>query len=436
LYRLADSYPRWRIPVLLALSLAFYSYWDIRFLALLLPSVLLNWLAARQYHRSKHAGIVVAAIVGNLGTLAFFKYGDFLGENVAALLAIDYTPMHLALPLGISFLTFHHIMYLVDLRRGLAPCYTLDRYCLYIAFFPQVISGPIVRWSEVMEQFGNRAFAPGWEQRFALGITLIVLGLAQKVFLGDPLGTIVNDAYTAMERAPLYDGSAWQAVIGFTFQIFFDFSAYSDVAIGTALLFGIALPINFDAPLRALDLQSFWRRWHMTLSRFLRDYLYIAMGGNRLGLSRQVAAILVTMALGGLWHGARWTFVAWGLLHGAAIALCAAWHRLGRPLPAPIAWALTFSFVALTFVFFRASTFTGAMQVFESLAASPFGPTGWRTIGAAAICALALPASHRIAARLTEVPRRSVAVALALGAIAVVIQLGHFENHEFIYFQF
>lgn len=437
LYRLADPFARLRVPCLLLLSFVFYGYWDPRFLALLVPSILCNWIAARLYLKFRAGLIVTAAVAANLAVLGAFKYSGFLAHNAGAL-GLALPAVTVALPLGISFFTFHHIMYLVDLRRGRAPEYSLEKYALYICFFPQVLSGPLVRWSEVMDQFGRAAFAKGWEQRCAAGIALIVLGLAQKCFLGDPLAAIVNPVFRHANTAPIIDASAWSAVLGFTFQIFFDFSGYSDVAIGTALIFGIRLPLNFDGPYRAAGIREFWRRWHMTLSRFLRDYLYIPLGGNRHGFAAQVAAILATMTLGGLWHGAGWNFVIWGLLHGLAITAATAWNRWLPPLWAPLAWAATFAFVALSWIFFRAASFDGALHIVQGLAMSPFGVNfgGTRTIMIAALCAIALPPTHVLAARMTELPRRAIAVALAVAAIAIIAQLGREENYEFIYFQF
>jgi alginate O-acetyltransferase complex protein AlgI len=437
-YRLVDPYPPWRVPWLLVLSLTFYGYWDWRFLALLVPSILINWMAARAYLATRRGAVVAAAIVGNLAVLGFVKYGRFFASNLSRLTGLDFAAMDVALPLGISFFTFHHIMYLVDLRRGIAPAFPLGKYALYICFFPQVLSGPLVRWSEVMDQFGRAAFAKGWEPRCATAAALIILGLAQKTLLADPLAVIVEPLFRHAENAAPPDGTAWVAVLGFTFQIFFDFSAYSDIAIGTALIFGIRLPLNFDGPYRATSVREFWRRWHMTLSRFLRDYLYIPLGGNRHGLARQLLAILITMALGGLWHGAGWGFVLWGVLHGCAIAVVTLWNRLKAPLPALAGWLLTFWFVALTWVFFRAASLDGAVHMLEGLAVSPIGRDlgGWRTIAIAAFCAIVLPPTHEIARRLTARAWPSVAFALAVLGIVVVAQLGRVQNYEFIYFKF
>ena len=262
IYRLADSYPAARMPVLIALSLVFYGYWDVRFVPLLVLSILINWLAARAYIASRRGAIITATIALNLALLGFFKYMNFFAETATAF-GFPIGPFAVVLPLGISFFTFHHIMYLVDLKRGKAPAYPLDRYALYIAFFPQAIAGPLARWSQVMDQFGKQVYAPGWQHRFALGATFIVIGLAEKLFVADPLGTLINPIYEQARSGPVNGGDAWLA-LGFAFQILFDFAGYSDIAIGLALLFGVQLPFNFNAPLRATNLQELWQRWHMT----------------------------------------------------------------------------------------------------------------------------------------------------------------------------
>ena len=320
IYAFADRFQQLRCPVLIALSLVFYSYWDVRFLPLMIASILGNWWLAKAYAATKWGGLIAAGIAANLAVLGFFKYMNFFTANLA-MLGLPLPRWELALPLGISFFTFHHVMYLVDLYTGRAPLFPLDRYALYICFFPQAIAGPLARWSEVMHQFGRRAFRQGWEQRTALGTAFIILGLAQKIFLGDPLGDHVNPVFEAAAKGTLTSPQAWTGTLSFTFQIFFDFSGYSDIAIGLGLMFGIVLPRNFDAPYRATSLQDFWRRWHMTLSRFLRDYLYIPLGGSKFGLPRHLAALRLTMGLGVLWHGAGWPFVLWGAAHGLGLAI-------------------------------------------------------------------------------------------------------------------
>ena len=213
---------------------------------------------------------------------------------MASIAGAPFEPLAIVLPLGISFFTFHHIMYLVDLRRGRAPLAPLDRYALYICFFPQAIAGPLARWSEVGQQFGQRIFAPGWERHWALGLSFIVFGLIEKALLGDPLGAILNPVFTAAAAHPLTDGTAWLAP-GFAIQILFDFAGYSDIAIGLALLFGVQLPYNFNAPFRAVSILEFWQRWHMTLSRFLRDYVFLPLADMRI-------AVPATRSRNTSWH--------------------------------------------------------------------------------------------------------------------------------------
>jgi alginate O-acetyltransferase complex protein AlgI len=430
--------PSWRLPLLLALSFLFYGYWDWRFVPLLAASLVFNWLIAETFLKTDRKILVPAAIVVNLLVLGFFKYFNFFADLVNAASSLEVPNYDIALPLGISFFTFHHVMYLTDLRAGRAPRYDLVRYGLYIAFFPQVLAGPLVRWSEIMHQFDERPYARSdAAERFARGIMLLVVGLAKKVFLGDPLAAYVNPIFQrAAEGAAVSFTEAWQATLGFTFQIYFDFSGYTDMALGLALMFGIVLPQNFDAPYRSLSVQDFWRRWHMTLSRFLRDYLYIAMGGNRRGLALQLGALLATMTLGGLWHGAGLTFVVWGMLHGLGLAVGVLWRRAGFAMPSPVAWVATFLFVVLVWVLFRAPDFATAIRIYEGL----FGLTSfggefkWRAIAAAAAFAILGPTSWVLVHKLP--PRRWIAIAFAVVFVIVLFKIGDDANYEFIYFQF
>jgi D-alanyl-lipoteichoic acid acyltransferase DltB (MBOAT superfamily) len=266
---------------------------------------------------------------------------------------------------------------------------------------------------------------------------LLVVGLAKKVFLGDPLSDYVNPVYqAAAEGKALTVLDAWQATLAFTFQIYFDFSGYTDMALGIALLFGIVLPQNFDVPYRATSLREFWRRWHMTLSRFLRDYLYIALGGNRRGLAVQLAALFTTMALGGLWHGAGLTFVAWGVLHGVGLCAGLVWRRASLPMPLVLGWLMTFVFVVFCWVLFRAQTFDAALRVYEALVGlAPFGHGfKWRTIALAAAIAMIGPTAWDAVHRLP--PSRLVAVGFALLFVLILFKIGDDANYEFIYFQF
>lgn len=440
IYRFADPHPRLRMPVLILLSLVFYGYWDVRFLPLLVASILLNWLAAKYYVATKQGSIITAAIAANLLALGIFKYTNFFAETFTSL-GVPIGPFALALPLGISFFTFHHIMYLVDLRRGKAPEYPLDRYALYIAFFPQAIAGPLARWHEVMHQFGRQVYAPGWQRQFALGVTFIALGLIQKTMLGDPIGRIIDPIYAQAKLGSVPDGQSWLA-LGFGFQILFDFAGYSDIAIGLGLLFGVQLPFNFNAPLRSSSIQDLWQRWHMTLMTFLRDYLFHPLANTQVGrrhrLLQHFAAMIFTMALCGLWHGPSWTFVLWGTLHGCALVIGSLWRRYGWRMPSLLGWAITVAFALLTCVIFRASSLEAAGRIYQGLAILPDLGNVIRAapIIVAALCAFLLPASQDIVAWLNERPRKVIAAALGFVVLAVLVELGDREAYEFVYFQF
>lgn len=439
LHWLAERFaPQWRLSVLVVLSLAFYGYWDWRFVPLLALSIGLNWLVAEAFQKSRAGGLITGVIVANLAVLALFKYLNFFADLAGMIPGLPAVKFDLALPLGISFFTFHHVMYLTDLRRGQAPRYDLVRYALYIAFFPQVLAGPLVRWREIMHQFDERPYQrPDAVERFGRGLLLLVLGLAKKVLLGDPLADYANPVFAAAAAGHVVTmAEAWQATLAFTFQIYFDFSGYTDMALGLALLFGIVLPQNFEAPYRSLSIQDFWRRWHMTLSRFLRDYLYIALGGSRHGLPRQIWALFATMALGGLWHGAGLTFVAWGVAHGLALIVALFWRRAGLPMPAALGWLLTFLFVAFCWVLFRAPTFEAALVIYKGL----FGiaPVGsgmkWRALASAAAFAIIGPTAWALAHKAP--PMRWIAILAGLLMVVVILKIGDDANYEFIYFQF
>ncbi|MBV8446601.1 MAG: MBOAT family protein [Hyphomicrobiales bacterium] len=426
-----------RLQVLLALSLIFYGYWDWRFVPLIVASILVNWIVARLFGKRRPTFVLPLAIVANLLVLGVFKYAGFFAALANAIGGLDLPELRFALPLGISFFTFHHVMYLADLDAGIAPLYGLTRYGLYIAFFPQVLSGPLVRWSEVMHQFDARAFGEGWQERFGRGLILIAFGLAKKTIFGDGLANYANPIFNlAAEHAALTVMQAWEGVLAFTLQIYFDFSGYTDMALGIALMFGISLPQNFNVPYRATSIADFWRRWHMTLSRFLRDYLYIPLGGNRHGLARQLLALLVTMALGGLWHGAALTFVAWGLVHGLGLGVGVLWRKAGLHMPALVGWALTLLFVVLAWVLFRAPSFEVAEKLYLTLAgAAPLGSAlKWRLLVPAAAFAMIGPTAYDIAMKAR--PSKGLAVALALAVVLLLLELGNEQNYEFIYFQF
>lgn len=438
-YLTADAHRR--LLLLTLASFVFYGWWDPRFVPLLVGSIAGNWWLARRYGAGRWRWALVAGVAFNLALLGWFKYADFFAANLLALAGRAREPFDLVLPLGISFFTFQQISYLVDLRRGKAPVYSLTHYAAYVSFFPQLIAGPIVRHDELIPQLGADPRRAGLHERLSRGALLFVLGLVKKVLLANELAPLVDERFAAAAAGEaLGAGDAWYAAGAYTLQLYFDFSAYSDMAIGLGLLFGFRLPLNFDNPYRALDIREFWRSWHITLSRFLRDYVYIPLGGSRQPEARVALAVMITMFLGGLWHGAGWTFVVWGLAHGAAIIASRGWQRAGVPLPAPLAWALTLAFVMAGWVLFRAEDFGVAYAMFRSMAGAGGAPATVEDAELAllvfgAVLALAGPTAVQIAES-AWLPRRAVAVAAGLTLVVVTLRAGYGRSIEFIYFQF
>ena len=435
-YRAAGSHAT-RVWLMVGASFAFYGYWELRLVPLLAASILVNWLLARHLPRGLLAPVGASA---NLCLLGVFKYADFFAGTLAALTGSEPPAFGIILPLGISFFTFQQIAYLVDRARGRAPEYRFADYALFVSFFPQLIAGPIVRHDQIIDQYALDPRRDAMHARFAQGLILLILGLLKKVALADELARIADPVFaTAAAGASLPALDAWCGTLAFGLQIYFDFSGYSDMAIGLALLFGLHLPVNFNAPYTARSISDFWRRWHITLSTFLRDYLYITLGGNRHGVVRQYLALMITMLLGGLWHGAAWTFVAWGGLHGAALVINHAARRTGLRLPAPLGALFTFTFVMLAWIPFRASDFSSAVLVFRSLwdtagAALPFPEHAWLLLPALLAATLG-PVSQQIA-RARVPPRTGFAFACGVLLATMLIATGGWRTPEFIYFQF
>ncbi|WP_425403933.1 MBOAT family O-acyltransferase [Hwanghaeella sp.] len=440
-----------RVAWMIVASLAFYAYWDLRLLPLLGLSILGNWgLAALAYGGDGRAWMQrVAAPLGitlNLFVLGVFKYADFMADSIAWLIAQPHEPWGIVLPLGISFFTFQQISYLADLRKGKAPVYGLADYALYVSFFPQLIAGPIVRHDELIHQFDAYPNRDGLSERLMRGAALLLIGVSKKVLLADVFAAQADPIFAHVEAGNAIGFvDAWAGAGAFGLQIYFDFSAYSDMAIGLAMMAGIRLPENFNAPYRAVSLVDFWRRWHMTLSRFLRDYLYFSLGGNRAGRVRQALALTATMLLGGLWHGAAWTFVIWGGLHGIGLVVSHFWGKTGISIGRPLSWAATMLFVFWTWVMFRAESMSGAMALWTAMLGLPGGDgaapinfadlsgAGWLLAGAV-IAALGPTSQSAVFTYLR--PVRGLATAAALLAVFLVFRLGGGTNQEFIYFQF
>jgi D-alanyl-lipoteichoic acid acyltransferase DltB (MBOAT superfamily) len=367
------------VAVLAAASVFFYAWWDWRNLFILGASIVFNYAVGRRIsERGPRArSWLVAGVAGDLVALGFFKYWGFFAGNVAWATGWQAPLLQVALPLGISFFTFTQIAFLVDAWRGSAREYRFVDYVLFVSYFPHLIAGPIIHHKQFMPQLARRF--PPWKvaDDLALGLAIFVLGLGKKVLLADNLSGVANAAFGAAAKGqPLDPVTAWAGVGAYTLQLYFDFSGYSDMAVGLSKMLGINLPINFNAPYRATSMIDFWRRWHMTLSRFLRDYLYIPLGGNRRGRARRYLNLLATMVLGGLWHGAGWTFVIWGAIHGLALAANhawretapRAWYRVPAPLRSLLGWALTFSVVMLGWVYFRSHDVAAAHRLLSAMA--------------------------------------------------------------------
>jgi D-alanyl-lipoteichoic acid acyltransferase DltB (MBOAT superfamily) len=362
-----------RVAFLLAASYAFYAHWDWRFLGLIFGSSTIDWWLGNRIARSSEPKTrklwLLSTVVVNLGVLGFFKYWNFGIDTARTVLEglglhPSLSTLQVALPVGISFFTFESMSYVIDVyRRDIEPHPSYLEYLCFVAFFPHLVAGPIVRPRDLLPQLANPAqFIP---ERASEGLLLIAIGLLKKVAIGDYLAlNLVDRAF----GSPLYYSSleCYAAIVGYAVQIYCDFSGYTDIAIGSALLLGIRFPQNFASPYQASNIQDFWRRWHISLSTWLRDYLYVPLGGNRKGNARTYVNLMLTMLIGGLWHGASWTFVIWGGLHGVALAFTRAWQRRFGTAMQPntritisriLGVFFTFHFVCLCWIFFRAGSF-------------------------------------------------------------------------------
>lgn len=361
------------LAVIIAASLVFYGFWSVGYLFLILASVTVNYTIGHFIQPKKSLLLLGVGICFNLGLLGYFKYTDFLLENSNRFFHTTYLPLRLVLPLGISFHTFQQIAFLVDRRRGLIGSVEPARYLAFVVFFPQLIAGPIVHYREIKDQFArlhDGVFGPVG-RNLLIGLAVFSLGLVKKTAVADTFAQYCTPVFHVPEKATSL--LAWRAALSYAFQIYFDFSGYVDMALGAARMFGIVLPQNFNSPYKASSIVDFWRRWHITLSLFLRDYLYIPLGGNRHGYLRQLANIMVTMLLGGLWHGASWAFVLWGGLHGGMLVIN---HTLQRwfprfCLPGPAAVGLTFLTVVVSWVPFRAESLDRTLILWRLMADIP-----------------------------------------------------------------
>jgi alginate O-acetyltransferase complex protein AlgI len=480
-YYLLGGWGRARAAVvfLTAASFFFYGYWDPANLPILLASIVVNYalgywlLRCADEHTSLRLLLVSGGIVFDLLLLAHYKYTGFFLENIGRLTDAPLTVPQIILPIGISFFTFQQIAFLVDAyrRRGAEPDFV--RYCLFITFFPHFIAGPITHHSEMMPQFKGVPRSQLYEN-LSVGLTVFAAGLFKKVVVADSVASFSTAVFdqTAQGGAGPGLATAWAATLSYSFQIYFDFSAYSDMAIGLGKMFGIRLPINFASPYQATSIIDFWRRWHITLSRFLRDYLYIPLGGGRGGRLARYRNIFLTMVIGGVWHGAGWTFLLWGMLHGGLIVINHAWRdhvqpRLGWKLNPWLARVMTLLCVVVAWVPFRAQDFDTTLRMYRGLfglnglaSGDPgFDPvkssvwfgllllTAWVMLLPnlyQIMCStrLALASPHYPATHIADIPghrlvwRPRLAYAGFAAVVFIVCLLKIHDVSEFIYFQF
>lgn len=389
-FHLIGSQGRHRVAMawLVAASLFFYGWWNPAYLGLIMGSMLFNYAVgvalssrAGKVPSPPNKAILLAGIAANIGLLAYYKYTNFFVDNLNSLAGTNFILETIILPLGISFFTFTQIAYLVDAHRGLAHEYSFLHYSLFVTFFPHLIAGPILHHKEMMPQFARSDIYRLKAEHLAVGLTIFALGLFKKVVLADGVAVYATPVFAAAQAGTtLTFFEAWGGALAYTLQLYFDFSGYSDMAIGLARMFGIRFPLNFNSPYKATSIIDFWRRWHITLSRFLRDYLYIPLGGSRKGEARRLTNLMITMLLGGLWHGAGWTFVLWGGLHGFYLVINHAWrhwrtsrgHTQSTRVGRFFAWILTMLAVVVAWVPFRAE----GMAAAENMLGAMFGLNG------------------------------------------------------------
>ncbi len=471
------------LTVLVIASLIFYGYWNPIYVILLLFSICFNFSIGRILSGDDHwkrRAFFIFGISVNLALLAYFKYANFFIDNVNYVFGLHWEVGTIILPLAISFYTFTQIAYLVDAWRGKAKEYNFLHYCLFITFFPHLIAGPILHHKEMMPQCIRMAEHPELTPNFAAGLSLFIIGLFKKVVIADNFAVYVGGFYNNMRDGAIYNGDAWVAALSYHFQIYFDFSGYSDMAIGLGLLFGIVLPVNFNSPYKSFSIIDFWRRWHITLSRFLRDYLYISLGGNQKGSARRYLNLAATMLIGGLWHGAAWTFLIWGGLHASYLVVNHGWQALCKRfeitylqqnrLYLGLSLLVTTIAVVVAWVYFRAPDIKTANQTvlamfgagqdglsqsyagyisnngfssfFKSLSGVQISPTLSMALFflVASLFTLFLPNAAQLFSLIENKSRLewkpNLVWAVSLGVLLCCSLMGMFGVSEFIYYQF
>ncbi|RHF69805.1 MBOAT family protein [Fusobacterium mortiferum] len=351
-------------------SLYFYSYFHKSYLILITISILVNYYIGQKLSNDKYNIIqrkifLIIGIVFNLGGLGYFKYYDFFVSNINIVLGTNLPLLHILLPLGISFFTFQQLSFVIDSYKRYHLSYDFLDYCLFVTFFPQLIAGPIVLPTEMLSQFeAEENKKINWEN-MNKGLYVFSIGLAKKVIIADTIANFANAGFDMMNKLNFIE--AWLTSISYTLQLYFDFSGYCDMAMGIGLMFNIILPANFNSPYKSTNIQEFWKRWHMTLGRFMTNYLYIPLGGNRKGEVKTLRNLFIVFLASGIWHGAGWNFVIWGILHGICILIHRIWKNSGRKLNKIVGWLITMNLVNIFWIFFRAETVSSAMKVIKGM---------------------------------------------------------------------
>jgi D-alanyl-lipoteichoic acid acyltransferase DltB (MBOAT superfamily) len=425
-------------------SLFFYGYWNYIYIPLILGSIFINYLIGSQLSRQKDRNLLILGILFNVLLLGYFKYTDFFLENFNLFTDSTIPLPHIILPLGISFFTFTQIAFLVDAYKGKVNEYSIFNYMLFVTYFPHLLAGPILHHKEMMPQFDDESNRFKNSRNIAIGLFIFAIGLFKKTFIADNFALWATNGFDISHK--LYTLEAWATSWSYTMQLYFDFSGYTDMAIGISLMFNIILPINFNSPYKALNIQDFWRRWHITLSRFLRDYIYIPLGGNKVSLYHNYLNLFSVFFIGGIWHGASWMFIIWGSLHGFAIVIHRIYKDLGFKMNSFLAWFLTINFINITWIFFRAKDMDSALKVLAGM----FGLNGWgdikitnflHNIGNSteimlyfivAIIILMSKNSNQLADNFRPTKR----IALAIGLMLALGILSLSKVSEFLYFNF
>lgn len=355
---------------LVIVSLYFYSYFHLSYLYLILSSIIVNYFIGNKLNHKSLTGKerkiwMIIGVAFNLGLLGYFKYYDFFVENINIVLKTNFTLLHILLPLGISFFTFQQLSFIIDSYNEESMKYDFLSYCLFVTFFPQLIAGPIVLPNEMLPQFEDKRNKLINYENMNRGLYMFSIGLAKKVIIADTIANFANAGFDQMETLNIIE--AWMTSISYTLQLYFDFSGYCDMAMGIALMFNIVLPLNFNSPYKSTNIQEFWKRWHMTLGRFMTNYLYIPLGGNRVGERKTLRNLFIVFMASGIWHGAGWNFVIWGCLHGICILIHRVWKNSGRKMNKLLGWFITINLVNIFWVFFRAETLNGALKVLKGM---------------------------------------------------------------------